>query len=159
MNKLYLTRRTKFVIGISTIASIGVFSFGLTTNLFNFSYFASQNIIYSTSAPSTIEKNSANDRTFESPVSNVKFVPPKAPEKVETIKKVEAPKTDQSNIIPPKPKQNIKAPDTQLSISNPKIEVKPIKNSTPVRSKDSTISNPAPVNPPPINRYDLTKWW
>ncbi|AHH45378.1 putative immunoglobulin-blocking virulence protein [Mesomycoplasma bovoculi] len=147
MNRLYFTKRAKVVIGLSTIVFVGVTGFGLTTNLSNFSYFANQNIIYSTSSPSTIEKNPVNDKNFTSPVTNVKFVP-KPPEKVETIKKVEAPKTDQSNIIPPKPKQSSKAPDTQISISTPKVEAKPVKNPTPSRSEDSKNQAPAPAVTP-----------
>lgn len=158
MNRLHLTKRTKIIIGFSAIAFVGLTSFGLTNNLTNFNYFTTQNIVYSTSAPSTIEKNSVNDRNFTSPVANVKFVP-KPPEKITPpSKKVETPKVDQINVVPQKPKEPkkvVQPPKAQiLTPEKPKLESKPVEIPipSPIVSNKNDVT---PIEKPKTSNNDI----
>ncbi|MHA0305980.1 hypothetical protein [Mesomycoplasma ovipneumoniae] len=94
--KLYFSRRRKVVILAMATTLLSLSLYSVNQALVNFD-FLSNEVSYSTQAPSIILKNQPNDTGFNSPVANTVFVAPK----IETPKeKIENPVKPQ--IVTPK---------------------------------------------------------
>ncbi|MBG0730884.1 putative immunoglobulin-blocking virulence protein [Mycoplasma sp. 'Moose RK'] len=127
----HLSRRKK-MITIALASPVVIFGAYLTSSLINHIY-ASEQIKYSTIAPSTILKNRPNDTGFRSPVANTDYVSPPPAKKLP-----EAPKPS------PGPKIEVEKP-----IFVPKVApIKPIENPIPQEKPNEKPKIVAPIVAP-----------
>ncbi|WP_434336666.1 putative immunoglobulin-blocking virulence protein [Mesomycoplasma conjunctivae] len=126
MKVLKISKRKQIILGLSTIVVVVPVATSLGINN-NFVSLGVNQIIYSTQAPSTIEKNAqdANDKSFVSPVANAKPQP-----KNEVLEN-----TNKSDIIVDQPEEK---PTPVAPVETPKSEQ--IASNPPTNSKAETTT-------------------
>ncbi|MDW2834438.1 putative immunoglobulin-blocking virulence protein [Mesomycoplasma ovipneumoniae] len=154
--RLYFSRRRKVVIIAMATALLSLSLFSINQSLLNFD-FLSNEVSYSTQAPSIISKNQPNDTGFNSPVANTVFVPPKVEtpkEKIENPVKpqIVTPKIEKIEPLPekitPKPVKRIQTIESTVPIRTTPARQSPTRtiSSRPTISTSRTVSQPQVQN-------------
>ncbi|UVO16037.1 putative immunoglobulin-blocking virulence protein [Mesomycoplasma ovipneumoniae] len=152
--KLYFSRRRKVVILAMATTLLSLSLYSVNQALVNFD-FLSNEVSYSTQAPSIILKNQPNDTGFNSPVANTVFVAPKIEtpkEKIENPVKpqIVTPKIEKIEPLPekvtPKPIRRIQAVESTIPIRTTPARQSP----TRTISSRPTISTSRPVSQPQV---------
>ncbi|MDW2829471.1 putative immunoglobulin-blocking virulence protein [Mesomycoplasma ovipneumoniae] len=154
--KLYFSRRRKVVIVAMATALLSLSLFSINQTLVNFD-FLSNEVSYSTQAPSIISKNQPNDTAFNSPVANTVFVPPKVEtpkEKIENPVKpqIVTPKIEKIDPLPekvtPKPIKRIQTIESTIPIRTTPARQSPTRtiSSRPTITTSRTVSQPQVQN-------------